>query len=211
MTIFPLTTTLKRIHDCNPCITGWEAGLAAAGKSIPDDEPITFEQIVSAVGIKNALWCCRAEPQHSKLWQRYAIWCANQVRHLMTDQRSIDAIDVAARYVDGKATDAELIAVWTAAWDAARFANAAWNAARTAARNTPAAAWEAAAAARTAAAAANAARFANAAWTAAAAAAVARNAADAARFADAARNAAAVARNAQTAAFKQLVTTGTLP
>ena len=107
MTIFPLTTTLNKIHACNPCSKGWEAGLAAAGKSIPDNEPITYEQILSAVGIKNALWCCRAESQHSKLWQRYAIWCANQVRHLMTDQRSIDAIDVAARYVDGKAPDAE--------------------------------------------------------------------------------------------------------
>ena len=132
MTIFPLTTTLNKIHACNPCSKGWEAGLAAAGKSIPDDAPITFEQILSAVGIHHALWCCRAESQHSKLWQRYAIWCANQVRHLMTDQRSIDAIDVAARYVDGKATDAELTAAWDAAWDAAD-----------AARNAPAAAADA--------------------------------------------------------------------
>jgi len=62
----------------------------------------------------------------------YAVWCARQVQHLMTDQRSIDALDVAERYANGLATENELDIARAAAWDAARDAewDAEWDAAR---------------------------------------------------------------------------------
>jgi hypothetical protein len=69
----------------------------------------------------------------------YAVDCARSVQHLMTDARSIAAIDVAERHADGLATDAELAAAWDAARAAAR------DAARAAARDAAsAAAWDAA-------------------------------------------------------------------
>ena len=112
----------------------------AAGKSEPDDEPISYEAILDAVGLDDALWCCQAEPQHAGLWRRFAVWSARQVQYLMTDQRSIAALDVAERHANGDATDQELAAArdaagaaWDAAWaarDAAR--DAAWDAARAA-------------------------------------------------------------------------------
>jgi hypothetical protein len=89
--------------------------------------------------------------------RQFALWCAERVRRLMTDPRSIAAVDVAARHLRGEATDTELNAAWyaaraaadawTAAWDAARAAAwaAEWAAARDAAR---AAAWYAAEAAK---------------------------------------------------------------
>jgi len=64
----------------------------------------------------------------------FAVWCARQVQHLMTDPRSIAALDVAERHANGEATDEELAAAWAAARDAAR------DAARAAARD---AAWDA--------------------------------------------------------------------
>ena len=99
-----------------------------------------------------------------------AVKCARQVQHLMKDERSINALDVAERFANGEATQQEL----NAAWDAARAAgDAAWAAAW-------AAAWEAAGAAAWAAAreAARAARDAAraAAWDAAMAAARAKQA-----------------------------------
>ena len=73
----------------------------------------------------------------------FAVWSARQVQHLMTDLRSLAALDVAERYANGGATDDELAAARAAAlgaaWDAAR--DAAWDAAR-------AAAWDAARAAQ---------------------------------------------------------------
>lgn len=93
-----------------------------------------------------------------------AVECCRSIQHLMTDQRSINAVDVAERYANGEATDEEL-----------RQARAAAEDAGAAAREAGAAAW----AARAAAAAAR-----------AAAAGVAREAASAA---EAARAAAGVA------------------
>ena len=61
----------------------------------------------------------------------FAVFCARQVEHLTTDQRSKDAIDTAERHANGEATDEELAAALAAAWDAARDAAmaAAWDAA----------------------------------------------------------------------------------
>ena len=192
--VFPLTTTLNRIKACDPCDYGWQAGLQAAGKTEPDDEPINYEAILDAVGLEKALWCCRAEKQHANLWRRYAVWRARQVQHLMTDERSIAALDVAERHANGEATDEELAAAEAAAMAAARAATRA--AARAGAKM---AAWAATRAAARAGAMA-------AAWAAEAAILAATRAAEAAT-----RNAEAATWNTQSAAFRQLVTTGTLP
>lgn len=42
------------------------------------------------------------------LWE-YGMWCAEQVRHLMTDPRSTNALDVRRRWLDGQATDEEMV------------------------------------------------------------------------------------------------------
>jgi hypothetical protein len=76
----------------------------------------------------------------------FAVWSARQVQHLMTDARSLAALDVSERYANGEATDEELAAARAAARDAARAAArdaaraAAWAAAWDAARD---AAWDA--------------------------------------------------------------------
>ena len=150
----PLTTTLAAIRAHRPCEDGWRKLLAHLGKTAADDEPLPFETILDSNGLDDALWCCRAAPQHDREWRLFAVWCARQVQHLMTDPRSIAAIDVAERFAKGEATDDELTAAWAAAraaawdaaWDAAEAAAeaAAWAAAWTAAWD---AAWDAAEAA----------------------------------------------------------------
>ncbi len=89
-----------------------------------------------------------------------AVKCARQVQHLMKDERSINALDVAERFANGEATQEELNAAWeaaraagdaawAAAWEAAGDAAwaAAWAAARDAARDAARAARDAARAA----------------------------------------------------------------
>ena len=134
--------------------------------------------------------------------RKFAVWSARQVQYLMTDQRSIEALNIAERFAEGDATDLELAESWdaarAAACDAADAADAAWAAAWAAEWAAADAAWAAAwAAARDAAwAAAWAAEWA-AADAARAAGAAARAAADAARAAaDAARDAALSAQDA---------------
>ena len=66
----------------------------------------------------------------------FAVFCARQVEHLITDQRSKDAINVAERFANGQSTAEELAAANAAANAAARAAvcDAAWDDAWDAAR-----------------------------------------------------------------------------
>ncbi len=117
-----ITTTLNRIRAHSPCREGWEKLLAGLGKTKADDDPLPFARIVEINGLDDALWCSRAEPQHEREWRLFAVWCARQVQHLMTDARSIAALDVAERYANGQATDGEWAAAGAAARAAARAA-----------------------------------------------------------------------------------------
>lgn len=125
-------TTLHRIRAHRPCSDGWAKLLRGLGKTAPDDEPLGFDTILRINGADDAFWCLRAEPQHDRLWRMVAVRCARTVQHLITDPRSIAALDVAERHAHGLASDAELAAAWAAAddaaWDAAGFAAgfAAW-------------------------------------------------------------------------------------
>ena len=103
-----ITTTLNRIREQSPCTEGWRKLLAYLGKTSADDEPLSFAMILKSNGLDDALWCCRAEPQHSMEWRLFAVRCARRVQHLMIDPRSIAVLDVAERHATGLATDNEL-------------------------------------------------------------------------------------------------------
>ena len=137
-----ITTTLNHIRDNHPCTEGWTNRLTGLGKTKGDDEPLAYATILRINGFDDALWCMQAEPQHSNLWRMFAVRCARKVEHLMTDQRSRDALDVAERHANGQATDDDLAAARDAARDAADAA--AWAAAWAATRDAAlAATWDA--------------------------------------------------------------------
>ena len=136
-----MKTTLNKIREHQPCAGGWQKLLTYLGKTKADDEPLSIATIIDSNDLDDALWCLRAVEGHDREIRLYAVWCARQVQHLLTDKRSLDALDVAERYANGEATEDELNAARDAAWTAAAAVRAAaWAAARAAA----AAAWEAA-------------------------------------------------------------------
>jgi len=154
-----ITITLQKIRDANPCTSGWEKLLKSKGGTTADySAEFPLSDVLDSNDLADTLWCLRCLPEHNNLWRLYAVWCARQVQHLMTDQRSIDALDVAERHARGLATDAELYAACNAARDAARDAWAAWGAAWAAALDAAWVAAELAGAARSAGAAGAAAR-----------------------------------------------------
>ena len=115
-------TTLNKIRACSPCTDGWTKLLKNLGKKKPDDELLKITTILDSNGLDDALWCLRAVDGYQREMRLYAVDCARSVQHLMTDYRSLAAIDVAERHADGVATDVELDAAWYAAIDAAMTA-----------------------------------------------------------------------------------------
>ena len=205
--------TLNQIKAHNPCASGWHTILAAHNKTDGDDVPFPLADALTSNGVNDILWAMRCLPEHNNLWRKYAVWCARQVQHLMTDPRSIAALDAAWRHSEGTASDDELTAAAADAADATDAADAADAAARAAADAAAAAAdadadadaayaaYAAADAAARAAYAADAAAYAAAAYAAYADAADADAAADAAAYAAYAADAAAA--YADTACEKQ--------
>ena len=133
---------IKDVRKWNPCydpIKHLQNGIRYNAVKILVREDISCE---------DRLWVVlRTDLVSEKLMRLFAVWCARQVQHLMKDDRSIKALDVAEAFANGLATKEELAAAWAAAWDAARAAAwaAAWAAAGDAARDAArAAAWAAA-------------------------------------------------------------------
>nr|BAR33223.1 hypothetical protein [uncultured Mediterranean phage uvMED] len=115
--------TLNKIKAHDPCQDGWEKLLAHLGKTEADDQEFPLAEVLKSNGLTDALWCLRCLPEHKIKWQLLAVKFSRQVQHLMKDERSINALDVAERYANGEATDSELKTARDAAEDA-RTANA---------------------------------------------------------------------------------------
>lgn len=114
-----MLTTLNQIREHSPCHEGWTKLLRMLNKTKADDEPVSIVQILDSNGLDDALWCLRAVKGCDREIRLYAVWCARQVQHLMTDNRSTDALDVSERFANGEATQNELAAARDAARDAA--------------------------------------------------------------------------------------------
>jgi hypothetical protein len=126
-----MQTTLNQIRAKSPCKSGWEKLLRHLGKTQADDEPINIETIIDSNGLDDAIWCLRAVDGHDKEIRLFAVWCARQVEHLMTDERSKAALVAAEKFANGEIEKSELDAAYAAAraaYAAARAAYAAYAA-----------------------------------------------------------------------------------
>jgi hypothetical protein len=164
-----MKTTLNKIRLHSPCTSGWTKLLKYLGKVQADDVELDLLTVLESNGLDDALWCLQAVDGFDREKRLLTVAFAREVQHLMTDPRSIAALDVAEKFARGEATQEELNAADDAAYAASYAARAAAYAARAYAARA-AAAYAAYAAARAAAYAARAAA-ADAAYAARAAAA----------------------------------------
>jgi len=122
-----MTTTLNEIKKHKPCNSGWTTLLKSLGKTKADNKEIDLLYILESNGIKDAIWCLRCIKGEDKKIRLFAIACAREVQHLMTDKKSIHILDTAERFANGKATKKELLesVKWTPVIDDKSIINAA--------------------------------------------------------------------------------------
>lgn len=109
------TTTLNKIREQSPCREDFARFLGIFDKTKADDEPLQLIAVLDSNGLEYALWSLRAIDGKDREIRLFAVRCARRVQHLMTDQRSIDALDVSERFANGSATTDELEAARGAA------------------------------------------------------------------------------------------------
>ena len=117
-----MQTTLNKIRSHRPCLDGWEALLRGLGKTKGDDEPLPLLKVLWINGLADTLWCLRAVHGFGAEKRLLALAYVREVQHLMTDPRSLNALDVVERYARSLATEGELDAAAQGAEDAARDA-----------------------------------------------------------------------------------------
>ena len=145
---YPAMITLRQIRSAHPCESGWKKVLAANGGAKADlDAEFEMASIIESNNLDDCLWALRCKPEYQHIYRKFAVICADEVSHLMDDERSLSAIEVAWSHSCGEASDDELAAAWDAAWGAARAAawTAAWDAGLAAAWDAGRAAAQAAA------------------------------------------------------------------
>jgi hypothetical protein len=137
------SVTLKSLRKAEACVYGYNKLVCAlSGETFnaeretyirfEHDELISIVYILESNGFDDALWATQCVAGADRDLRLFAAWCARQVQHLMADERSLNALDVAEKFANGQASEAELYAAQAAAQAAAR--DAAWDAAQAAAR-----------------------------------------------------------------------------
>jgi len=138
--------TLSALRKADACISGYNRLVRALqGREFTNEDdatdhylhiiyndPISIRYIVDSNNMNDALWALRCidDPYNDRDIRLFIVWCARQVEYLMCDPRSKNALDMAERYANGEATDAELYVAWTAAREVTRtiFSDATWAA-----------------------------------------------------------------------------------
>ncbi len=127
------TMTVKEFKRLRPCYPDSWIKTIVGNKEVWNALEVLKLDNVPA---EDRLWAViRQQFLDDKTLRLFAVWCARQIEYLMNDVRSLDAIDVAERYANGKATDKELNTASNNAWSAAKDAidNEYWDGARLAA------------------------------------------------------------------------------
>ena len=120
-------TTLKKLREAGACKDRYAHLKKSLGK-YGDDKPIDLCTILDTNGLGDVLWIPDSAVEGNFVQRRYRLFsvaCCQHISHLITDQRSLDAIRISHLYAYDEATGDELDAARDASRAAAR--DAAWD------------------------------------------------------------------------------------
>lgn len=115
---YSVMITLRQIRNSHPCEDGWKKVLAANGGAKANlDAEFELASIIDSNNLDDCLWALQCKPEYQYIYRKFSVVCADVVSHLMSDERSAMALDVAWNHSCGEATDEQLAAARAAAWD----------------------------------------------------------------------------------------------
>ncbi len=118
-----LHTTFALLRKQGACESGYRKLAKRLGgvRTYGRNQLIPLSVVLDSNGISYAIWCLGSTTEPCDRFARLlAVNFVRQVLHLMTDPRSLAALDAAERRAWGKATDKEIMTTRVAASDAAR-------------------------------------------------------------------------------------------
>ena len=82
-------------------------------------EQISLIDICCNNSITEALWATKClDSTHVRDLRLYAVWCVRRIQHLLTDERSIHALDIEEQFANGKRIEEELKEARFGTWHA---------------------------------------------------------------------------------------------
>lgn len=117
-------TTLNKLRQISPRLSGWTKLLNELGKPASDDDPLSLECVFEINGIDDAILAIQTVDRHEKPARLFACDCVESFLPLFedrnaTDMRPRNAIEVARRFASNHATLNELIEAGKIAAEAA--------------------------------------------------------------------------------------------
>lgn len=113
-----LVTTLQNIKEnTDPNKTIWNELLENMGQDLDNPDlatEVSLGFILENNGIHDAISSTSCFPDLKTSIRWYVVWCAEQVRYLMTDKRFTKVLDLTKRYLHGEATYKKLESAITA-------------------------------------------------------------------------------------------------
>lgn len=87
----PITITLNKIIEKNPCRDGLRRLLKLKGKPkdyAGDDVEFPMADILDSNILDDAIWAMRCLPEHATMWRKFAIWCGNSALQVKYEQEN---------------------------------------------------------------------------------------------------------------------------
>lgn len=103
-----MKTSLTNLRENSPCIDGWKTVLKSVDKTKVDDVPLPLLDILASNGLTHALWALRGVEGHDDIIRSFVVKCVDKVKHLLVEEQTINALNVAELFANRNATVEEL-------------------------------------------------------------------------------------------------------
>ena len=103
-----MKTTLNKLYNCGISRESLQRLLTYLGKTVVDDEPLSFCTILASNGVSDTGWCMRNTHGMERVGRLYTLWKIRQNKKLMNVECVMNYVAVMERGCNNKASREEM-------------------------------------------------------------------------------------------------------